>query len=296
MRAPKLVPVLVLAAASAACGRGVPGGEDADPGAPDASSTIDGTPGPDAMISDFTTVYAHDDDILYRVDTATLDLIEVGPFGAALGTAGITDIAIDKDDRMVGVSLGKIWEIDETTGTASHLADFDLGNVDGNNLTSLSFVPVSDEADSEERLIAATSLGNVYEINVDTGEPTLLGNYGMSGGFQIASSGDIVSVRGFGTLATVNASDEFSDPDYLAWIDTTTWEATLIGTSTTGFDKIFGIGFWRGTVYGFVDHGSDAGTGSFITIDTTTGVGTVIETGNVRWWGAGVTTDAPIVD
>ncbi len=290
MRAPKLVPVLVLAAASAACGRGVPGGEDADPGAPDASSTIDGTPGPDAMISDFTTVYAHSGTTLYRVDTATLGLIEVGPFGAAIETASITDIAIDKDDAMFGCTLSKIFSIDETTGTATYIADFSGVS----NLTSLSFVPVSDEMDSAERLVAATSLGDVYEIDQETGAATLLGNYGMNGDAQISSSGDIVSVRGFGTLATVNASADFDDPDYLAWIDPTTWEATLIGTSTTGFDKIFGIGFWRGTVYGFVDGGANAG--SFITIDTTSGVGTLVESGNVRWYGAGVTTDAPIVD
>ncbi len=287
MRAVNLVPVLLLATA---CGRGVPADPDAEVGSIDGGDEIDARPGSDALPPDYTTVYAQSGTTLYRVDTDTLDLIEIGPFGAALGTASMTDIAIDKDDEMFGCSLSKIFSIDETTGTATYIADFSGVS----NLTSLSFVPMSDLPDSAERLVAATSGGDVYEISKTTGAATLLGNYGMNGQAQIASSGDIVSVRGFGTLATVNASTDFSDDDFLAWIDPVTWQATLIGTASTGFDRIFGIGFWGGTVYGFVDGGVD--TGAFITIDTTTGVGTLVEAGQVRWYGAGVTTDAPIVD
>lgn len=292
MRAPKLVPVLVLAAASAACGRGVPGGEDADPGAPDASSTIDGTPGPDAMISDFTTVYAHSGTTLYRVDTATLGLIEVGPFGAAIETASITDIAIDKDDNMRGITLDRVYTIDESTGDAQLLAELDPG---APNLTSLSYVPVDlADPDGAERLVAAAYDGTVYEIDPADGSTTPLGVYGEAAGGTIRSSGDIVAVRGLGIFATVTIGDDPSLPDHLAVIDPDTWAATPLGTGTA-YDKIFGIGFWRDTLYGFVDLGDGVG-GTIVTLDPNTGVATPVNTGAIRWYGAGVATDAPVVD
>jgi len=258
------VPTLViLLSAAAACGRAT------SPADPDATPGVDAEAGgPDAAVPDWSRVYAHSGQDLYRIDTTDLEVILVGPFGSALGASSITDIAIDKDDRMIGVSLSAIFEIDESTGTATHLADFT--GVDG--FTSLSFVPVDpDDPGSAEDLIAANDQGAVFRIDPETGVATEIGSYGTFQGETIRSSGDIVSVRGFGTLATVTIGDTLTDPDYLAWVDTTTWQATPIGTATAGHDKIFGLGFWQGEIYGFVDNGTTANTGSLITIDPTTG-------------------------
>ena len=79
---------------------------------------------------------------------------------------------------------------------------------------------------------------------------------------------------------------------YLARIDPTTWKATPIGTGT-GYDNIFGLGFWDGKIYGFVSSGTDSG--KIITIDKDTGVGTQVQSGAVRWYGAGVATNAPVI-
>jgi predicted small lipoprotein YifL len=272
----------------AACGRASPGAPDGGPGV---DAEVD--PGPDAEVPDYSRVYAHSGQDLYRIDTTDLEVILVGPFGAATGTASITDIAIDKDDRMLGVTLGAIFEIDETTGTATHLADFT--GADG--FTSLSFVPVDPaDPDSAEELIAANDQGAVFRIDPTTGAAEQVGSYGTHEGMTIRSSGDIVSVRGFGTLATVTLGDTLTDPDYLAWVDPTTWTATPIGTAGAGYDRIFGLGFWQGQIYGFIDDGAGAGTGSLVTIDPTTGTSTHVDTRLFRWYGAGVTTDAPIVD
>jgi hypothetical protein len=284
-RVPAVLTVLTLA--FAACGPGPTSNPDGSPGV-DAED-----PGPDARPVDYSRVYAHSGQELYRIDTTDLEVILQGPFGAAVGAQSITDIAIDKDDRMLGITLDAIFEIDEETGTATHLADFT--DVDG--FTSLSFVPVDPaNPDSAEDLIAANDQGAVYRIDPETGDAEMIGSYGMHQGEIIRSSGDIVSVRGFGTLATVTVGLPLDAPDYLAWIDTETWQATLIGTVGTGYDKIFGLGFWQGEVYGFVDDGATAGTGSLITIDTTTGTSQHVDTRLFRWYGAGVTTDAPIVD
>ena len=69
-------------------------------------------------------------------------------------------------------------------------------------------------------------------------------------------------------------------------------EATPLGTGT-GFNDIFGLGYWEGTIYGFVVDDHD--TGKIITIDPNTGAGTEVLAGAIRWYGAGVATDAPIL-
>lgn len=237
-------------------------------------------------------LYAQSGLNLYRIDTASSDATLVGPFDT--GGAAITDIAIDKNDLAVGVSLAKIWSIRLDTGAATEIAAFD-GASEG--LTSLSFVPLDDtDPGSAERLVAAGNAGNVYEVDRVTGATTVLGNYGLSGGSQIRSAGDIVSVHGLGTFATVTIGDTAADPDFLATIDTLTWEATPIGLASTGFDRLLGLGFWAGAFFGFVDDGAGAGTGTMITIDPVTGVGTPVLTLPVRWSGAGVATDAPLVE
>ena len=286
MRAVSLLPFLVLAAT--ACGRATSGDPDGG-GGPDASTGPDAFR-PDADIADFSKVYAHSGTVLYRLDTTTLMPVEVGPF-TNLGTQSMTDIAIDKNDRMLGVTLTKVFEVDETTGACTHLADLELGTP---NVTSLSFVPVDlSVPDGAEKLVAATDDGSVYEINRNTGGATLIGAYGTAADGTIASSGDIVAVRNFGIVATVTIGLPFSNPDYLAQIDPTTWEATPLGIGT-GYDRIFGLAFWRGKIYGFVD--LEANGGAIIELNPTTGAATVVNQGPERWYGAGVTTNAPVVD
>lgn len=275
-----------LALALAACSNG------AKTSGPDAHGAgIDADPNaPDAPALEQSKVYAHSGKELYRLDTRTNAIADIGPFGSALGTASMTDIAVDKNGTMIGVSLSKIWTIDPMTGAATLLSPFASGTP---NVTSLSFVPTNlDDPNSAEILVAADDKGDVLQIDPQTGATTKVGNYGMSNGQQIVSSGDIVAVRGAGIFATVNLGTTLSDPDRLAKIDPGTWQATLVGGSL-GFDKFFGLGYWGGTLYGFVDQGT--GAGAIIAIDPQTGATQAPLTGPVEWFGAGVTTDAPIV-
>jgi hypothetical protein len=266
--------------------------DDPDGGRPDAAADPDGPSGPDAEVPDYSNVYAHSGTVLYRLDTTTLQPVMVGAF-TNLGTQSITDIAIDKNDTMVGITLDRIFSIDEATGAATLLTELAPGSP---NLTSLSFVPTDlTNSNSDEILVAAASDGTVYEINPDTGATTNLGSYGMTEGDEaIKSSGDIVAVHGLGIYATVTLGDSFTAPDYLAVIDPETWTATPLSVQTA-YDKIFGIAFWRDTIYGFVDLGDGEG-GAIVSFDPYTGAATPVNTGAVRWYGAGVTTDAPVVD
>ena len=53
------------------------------------------------------------------------------------------------------------------------------------------------------------------------------------------------------------------------------------------------LAYWDGKIYGFVSMGT--GAGKIIKIDPGTGAGTEVLAGAVRWYGAGVATDAPII-
>ena len=67
-----------------------------------------------------------------------------------------------------------------------------------------------------------------------TGASTQFGAYGG----DLTSSGDLVSVAGFGTVATVKHGT--TGHDFLARIDPNTGTATIIGD--TGFQDIWGVG------------------------------------------------------
>ncbi|HUQ05593.1 MAG TPA: hypothetical protein VM261_23985, partial [Kofleriaceae bacterium] len=86
----------------AACGASASSDDDDDDDGPAIDARIDAVTS-DADEIDFSKVYAHSGTVLYRLDTNTLQPVMIGSFGLASGS--ITDIAVDKNDRMLGVSL-----------------------------------------------------------------------------------------------------------------------------------------------------------------------------------------------
>jgi hypothetical protein len=234
-------------------------------------------------------VYAHSGNTLYRVDVGTLAPQTIGMM-SGLGTQSLTDLAIDKADKMLGITLDKLYTINATTGAATLITDL---STSARNFTSLSFIPEDlNDPNSGDILVSANSFGEVYRIDPTNGTATMLGDFGTMGSNQIGSSGDLIGVRGLGIYATVNVGTDPGNQDFLARIDPTSWTATIIG-SGTGFNDIFGLAFWGDKIYGFVAMGGTAG--KIVTIDPTTGAGTEVQSGTVRWYGAGVATDAPIL-
>lgn len=253
---------------------------DAPPSQPDAG----GDP------EDNSRVFAHSGGVLYRMNNKTLAAEQIGPL-TGLGTQNLLDLAIDKDDKVVGVTRDKLFSIDQTTGATTLIRA--LGTT-AQDLTSLSYVPQSlSDVTSPDILVSANDVGDVFQIDPATGNATKIGNYGTAANGVIKSSGDLFGVRGFGIFATVDIGT--GTMDYLAKIDPDNgWKATPLGTGT-GFDKIFGIGYWGGRIYGFVDNGFDVGGGKMIQIDPNTGAGTLLSSADIRWFGAGVATDAPVL-
>lgn len=237
---------------------------------------------------DLSRVYAHSGDTLYRMNPLTLSPMQIGTMSGITGQ--LLDLAVDKNDRIVGASRTELYTISSTSGAAQLLRTLDTG---AQGFTSLSFIPGATPNDPDI-LVAANEDGNVFQIDEANGTATMIGNYGMHNGMQVKSSGDLFGVRGFGIFATVDVGT--GTMDYLARVDPANgWKATPLA-QTTLHDKIFGLGFWGGKIYGFVDNGFEAGTGTMIQIDDVTGAATELAMGPQRWFGAGVTTTAPIIE
>jgi hypothetical protein len=273
-----------------ACGPNNRDGNQPDASSPDAPASHDGSNSESS-----SKVYAHSGSTLFRIDTQNLGTVQIGAM-TGLGTQSLTDLAIDKDDHMVGVTLDKLYSIEPTTGAVTLIKDLSSTT---HNPTSLSFVPADlNDPASADILVTADGAGDVYQIDPVTGAATKLGSYGTVTQGKVVSSGDLIGVRGLGIYATVDINPSGTpDPnanDYLARIDPTTWTATPIGTTGTGFNNIFGLGFWAGKIYGFVDD-KTTHVGRIIEIDPNTGAGHEILSGAQEWYGAGVTTDAPII-
>jgi hypothetical protein len=220
-------------------------------------------------------VYAHSSSALYRVDPDTLKVTLVGNFGWPLLPDQMTDIAIDKAGNMVGVSTSSVYAVSTKDAKCTRLSSFIYA------FNALSFVP-GDQIDGSDNeiLVGASVDGSFYRVDPKTGAATLIGQYG--GG--LGSSGDIVSVKGFGTVATVSGHDS---TDWLARINPQTGAATLIGS--TGVSGIWGLGFWKNKVFGFTS------SNQFVLINPNTGASTLVQAGQVSWWGAGVSTSAPVI-
>src|SRR5690349_18516349 len=70
----------------------------------------------------FGAVYAHSMDTLYKVDPDTLAVSMIGPFVWSTGTDQMTDIALDRNANMIGVSFTKVYSVDKTNAHATFLA------------------------------------------------------------------------------------------------------------------------------------------------------------------------------
>ncbi len=260
----------------AACAPGV----TADPGiAGDGADAAIAPTGPDAAgpradaapPAEQGYVYAHTNRRLYRVDSTTFAIEEVGPIIFSDGINQMTDLAIDRQGNMVGISYRQVYAVDPDTARATLLAELDRP------FNGLSFVPVGDD----EILLGTAQDGTVFRVDPTTGATTEVGNFG--GG--IGSSGDVVGVFSLGTLATAIRDDWASD--HLVRIDPDSGVATDI--ADTGVTHIWGLGFWQDRLYGFAEGGE------FVVIDAVTGETELVEETGIEWWGAAVTTSAPVI-
>ncbi len=266
--------IVVAFSCAAACGVETGGSEDGDrPG-----GASDQPSGPSDKNAGAEYIYAHTSSALYRVDPEALTITKVGDFGWSDGPDQMTDIAIDADGAMIGVSFTSVYSIDASSAKAKRLTAGLQGQFNG-----LSYVPADTIGMTGADVLVATrgSDGMVFRVDPMTGATTQIGN--MGAGFR--SSGDLVSVANFGTAQTALGN---GDGDRLVKLAPQSFGASAIGQHT-GYANIWGLAFWKDKLFGFTS------AGEFVVIDPMTGVGTLVADDGPQWWGAGVTTTAPVV-
>lgn len=228
---------------------------------------------------DNVRVFAHTADALYSIDPRTFTVTRVGSFSWSDGGGQMTDLAINAEGEAWGITFNALYRVDLVTARCTFVAPFA-----GAQFNGLSFIP-GGELEAGEVLVAANRNGAYVRVDPVTGAVRQIGLYGA----DVGSSGDIVSVASGGTFATIVDLDVgFGEEpvEYLARIEPTTGRATRVGP--TGVIRTWGVGYWRGLVFGFTEGGA------VVTLDTTTGRATEVARNDVAWWGAAVTTIAPV--
>jgi hypothetical protein len=244
-------------------------------------------------------VYAHTADTLYLFDAASKTVSIIGKFSCLDPTDSVLDIAVDRTGAMFGTTYQGFISVDPISANCTIVQS-------GSYPNSLSFVPAGTVDATKEALVGyayntTNFLADHYvRIDTSTGGITDLGDLNPVGAqTTYRASGDLISLiqAGNKTYLTVKKTppDAGTDTttDYLAEIDPTTGMLVKV-LGPTGVPNLYGFGYWAGTGYGF------AFDGRVISIDMTNGSSTVLLTlkgadgGILPWYGAGVTTQAPV--
>lgn len=249
---------------------------------------------------DDVLIYAHSRDTLYEFSPFSNTVTEIGVFDTGETDVNMLDLAVDADGTILTVGFEFIYVVDpetlETTVAMRYREDFDM---DQDPLFALSFIAPDQSPTGDEILIGATNSGELFEVDLLTDRLIPRGRYPDNWG----SSGDITSVAGLGTFATLRQRDAMGrpiegEPDAVAEITIPmSGDATvnIIGTTRTSggetFTALFGLGYWGRDLYGFTTEGQ------LLQIDRETGITVLVTdtTGAMQFFGAGVTTQVPFL-
>lgn len=298
---PAVLASLTLIGGLAACGAsgGRTGFEEtkdsATEPAPTATSTggFDTTPPPPAPPPpENAEVFGNSPTTLYRLDPKTKQVAKVADFA---GCTGVIDIALDESSNIWATANGGgggLYKVDKATAKCTLVKD-------GSYPNSLSFVPKGTVDANAEALVGYLD-GSYVRINTQNGSISTIGSLGSG---DLVSSGDIVAAKGsedgktpgktFLTVKNGTNKGTCTDNDCLVEVDPKTGKVVKFW-GNLGFNAVFGLAFWGGSVFGFDD------TGSLFEV---TFNGSQLATAKIpvpnapsglRFWGAGSTTSAPI--
>lgn len=225
-------------------------------------------------------VYGQSATTLYKLEPATKAVSKVGDFKKC---EPIIDIALDEHSTIWAVSDNTLYTVDKSTAECTKVSS-------GKYPNSLSFVPKGTLDQDEEALVGyGGSKGDEYlRIDVSSGTTTVIGKLGNN----LVSSGDIVSVKGGKTFLTVKGGS-CSDQDCLVEINPETGKLVK-NWGSIEHQKVFGLSFWGGNVYGFAEGGSlfEVVFGSSKIVTTTIPIPQ--KPSGLSFWGAGSSTSAPL--
>lgn len=217
------------------------------------------------------SVEAYSLNTLYLLDSNrymyTVDHTSGVPTLVGQNDLGVIDIAFAPDNTLYGVNWDQLMTIDPNTGLGTI-----VGTVGYNStLICLAVGPTGEIFTSD------ITNGDIIKIDPLTGNGTIIGTIG--GG--LALSGDLAFDASGILYATLKGAGV---NDYLATINTSTGAASLIGD--TGFERVFGLSFRNGILYGATNGGD------FLSINTSTGIGSLI--GSTGLTSYGMATSSPV--
>ena len=225
-------------------------------------------------------VFAHSSDTLYRMDVN--GFLKIGYFSFNMNPGSMTDIAMDKNGTLYGVTFSDLFKCDSKTAKCTWLAALP------ESFNGLTFVPKGTAKPNDEALIGIANSGawNLIEVTGTSAKVTKLGSYG-----GYSSSGDAFSVETIGTFATVKDANSFGGTDILVQVDPKTG-AVIKKIGNTGVSDLWGFAWFNGKFYGFSDDTN------VYEINTTTAKATTTKAfkvpSGVQWWGAAVSTRAAL--
>lgn len=254
---------MVLCAVVGACGPGA--GSGAGGGGPDASSQAgpDGAGGGGAGSgsdgSSGYVVYAHSNTTLYSVDLASKSLVTVGSFQTP---DVITDLAVAPSGTIYVISEHNLFTASPTDGHVTKIGSLATCGMQGVALTTT----------NDGRIWIGDYMGAICELDISQATPVVKPPIMLSDGYALA--GDLTGI-GDGTVfgTAYKLADSTTEHDnILVKVDLSTGTVTPVGA--TGFPRLYGTAFQQDKVFGF----SHDGSGRVVTIDLTTGVGTLFGT------------------
>jgi len=222
-------------------------------------------------------VFGHSSSTLYKLDPVTKSVTEVGDFK---GCGPVIDIALDEKSTLIAASYQALYKVDKATADCTEIAK-------GSYPNSLSFVPKGTVDPNDEALVGYQD-GDYVRIDIDTGKVTKIGALGGS----MVSSGDIVSVKSTGKAYLTVKGGSCDTHDCLVEVDPATGKM-LKNWGSVEHEKVFGLSFWAGKIYGF-DDGGDLFEVTFGTNQLATSpISMTNKPSGLSFWGAGSTTAAP---
>ncbi len=222
-------------------------------------------------------VYADTATTLYTVDPATLQQTQLCNFqglpGAGVSSTSVNDIAVDNNGVLYAVTGDALYQVDPSNCQTTLLASVAQVSTAFNGLSCL----------IGGQIVAGDAYGNVVQLDPSTGSVTTVGSYGNGYG----CSGDIVANANGTIYSTAVTNPPNTSTDMLVTLDpNNNYAATVIGD--IGYVGVFGLGYWAGVLYGFDQ------SGNVLTIDPSTGAGTVqITNSGIVWHGGATTPEAP---
>jgi hypothetical protein len=220
-------------------------------------------------------VYAETASLLFTMDVTTLAIQQVGQFHGQGFSGQVTDIALDEYGVLYAITFTNLFVCNAINAECWKLAGLPQ------SFNGMTLVPRGTLDPVQDALVGIAESGDWYRIKLtgpQQAQLTLIGSYG--GGYT--SSGDAFSIAGVGTFASVKKSG--SSSDIIVSVDPKTGKVLAEVGPTTGYDSVYGLAGWQGSIFAFDS------SGAVLKIDPTNGTMKVITKTNNAWWGAGVVT------